>query len=441
MTIAELSEKYPYIDWLEYLNADTYAGLKFNDTEVVIVQQPTYLEQLESVLNQTDRRTIANYIIWRDLTDYIPYLTADLREMEFEFVKVISGRVIRNARWGDCVSTTSWLFPIPVSAMYVREHFYDHRIKDDVTQITNEISNEFEKLLKESDWMDNETRQEALRKLRLMNAHIAYPSELLDDAKIEEVYKNFQINETNFLHTAILVDNFAKEFYSARFHEPVNRSDWVDHSSSTHVNAYYNGAQNSIQIIAAILQGHFFSADRPSYMNYGSIGFVIGHEITHGFDDMGRHHDAEGNLKDWWDPKTSEAFVKKKRCIIEQYGNYTDARINMKLNGVNTQGENIADNGGLKLAYRAYKSSAKSAADPMLPGLPYSPEQLFWISAAQSWCSVSRPEISKMMILTDSHASGRFRVIGSVSNSVDFAKDFKCPVDAPMNPAKKCHVW
>lgn len=441
MTIAELIKKYPYIDWLEYLNAETYAGLQFNDSEVVIVQQPTYLDQLESVLNQTDRRTIANYVIWRDLTDYVGYLTADLSNMEFEFIKVISGRVIRNSRWSDCVRTTSWLFSIPVSAMYVREHFYDPRIKADVTEITKEIASEFEKVLNESDWIDKETRKEALKKLHAMEAHIAYPAELLDDKPIEEVYKNLKINENNYLHTAILLDIHAKEFYSARFHKPVNRTDWVDHASSTYVNAYYNGGQNSIQIIAAILQGHFYSADRPSYMNYGSIGFVIGHEITHGFDDMGRHHDAEGNLKEWWHLETKAAFIEKKKCIIEQYGNYTDTTINMKLNGVHTQGENIADNGGLKLAYRAYKASSKSKIDPKLPGLNYSPEQLFWISAAQSWCSVSRPEISKMMILTDSHASGRFRVIGSVSNSNEFAKDFKCPVDALMSPSKKCQVW
>lgn len=441
MTIAELGMKYPYIDWLEYLNADSYAGLKFNDSEVVIVQQPTYLDQLESILNQTDKRTIANYIIWRDLTDYISYLTADLRHMEFDFYKVISGRVAKNPRWGDCVRTTSWLFTVPVSAMYVREHFRDHRIKDDVTQMTAEILSEFEKILQESDWMDNETRKEALKKLRSMNAHIAYPVELMDDAPIENLYKNLKINETNYLHTAILLDIHIKEFYCSRFHKPVNRTDWIDHSASTYVNAFYNEGQNSIQIIAAILQGHFFSADRPRYMNYGSIGYVIGHEITHGFDDLGRLHDANGNLKDWWHPETKAAFVAKKKCIIEQYGNYTDTTIHQNLNGVNTQGENIADNGGLKLAYRAYVTSSQLKKDPMLPGLPFSPEQLFWISAAQSWCSVSRPEIKKIMILTDNHASGRFRVLGTVSNSIEFAKDFECPANAPMNPSKKCEVW
>lgn len=158
---------------------------------------------------------------------------------------------------------------------------------------------------------------------------------------------------------------------------------------------------------------------------------------------MGRLYDAEGNLVDWWHPDTKKAFVEKKKCIIEQYGNYTDSTINMNLNGVNTQGENIADNGGLKLAYRAYISAmAKSSTkDPKLPGLPFSPEQLFWISAAQTWCSIERPEIKKIMILTDNHALSRFRVLGTLSNSREFAKDFQCYENSPMNPSKKCEVW
>lgn len=385
MTFSELKTRYPFIDWLAYLNAKSYSGLVFNESDVVIVQQPTYYDQLESVLNQTDKRTIANYIIWRDLSDYIPYLTADLREMEFQFFQTITGKVIKNARWSDCVKSVAGMFNIAVSSMYVREHFRDYRIKDDISEMTAEISSEFEKILVENEWMDKETKKEALKKLRAMKSNIAYPSELMDDAPVENYYKNLKFNETNYLQSAISIDTHGKEFVCSRYHLPVNRTDWVDHSTSIYVNANYNGKTNSIQIIAAMLQGHFFSSDRPRYMNYASIGYVIGHEMTHGFDDLGRLYDADGNLKEWWQPETKKAFEEKKKCIIEQYGNYTDSSINMSLNGVNTQGENIADNGGLKLAYRAYVSTEtmKKMKDPKLPGLPFSPEQLFWISAAQ----------------------------------------------------------
>jgi len=197
------------------------------------------------------------------------------------------------------------------------------------------------------------------------------------------------------------------------------------------------------EIIAAILQGHFYAADRPYYMNYASIGYVIGHEITHAFDDNGRLYDLEGNLMDWWDPQTTEAFKEKKQCFIDQFGNYTDKATNMSLNGVASQGENIADSAGLKLAYRAYISAMKKlkTRDPILPGLAYNPEQLFWLSAAQTWCSVERPEVKKILILTDNHAPSEFRVLGTISNSEEFAKDFNCELGTPMNPVNKCEVW
>jgi neprilysin len=143
---------------------------------------------------------------------------------------------------------------------------------------------------------------------------------------------------------------------------------------------------------AGILQGVFFNADRPKYMNFGAIGSVIGHEITHGFDDEGSQFDAEGNLVDWWQEATKTAYLEKAQCIIDQYGNYTEPNVDMQLNGINTQGENIADNGGIKEAYFAYKSYVeKNGEEKMLPNLNYTTIQLFWISAAQSWCSVSRP--------------------------------------------------
>lgn len=198
-----------------------------------------------------------------------------------------------------------------------------------------------------------------------------------------------------------------------------------------------------LEILSAILQGHFYAPDRPFYMNYASIGYVIGHEITHAFDDLGRLYDLEGNLKDWWDPDTAEAFTVKKQCFIEQFGNYTDKTTNMSLNGYISQGENIADSAGLKLAYRAYTSAMNKlrAIDPTLPGMKFTSEQLFWLSAAQTWCSVERPEVKRISILTDNHALAEFRVIGTLSNSYEFARDFNCQLGSPMNPERKCEVW
>jgi len=170
---------------------------------------------------------------------------------------------------------------------------------------------------------------------------------------------------------------------------------------------------------------------------------VIGHEITHGFDDMGRQYDDTGNLANWWEDATEDKFLEKVNCIIRQYGNYTAKTVNKTLNGVNTQGENIADNGGLKQAYRAYNSwVTRHGEESRLPGLQdYTPKQMFWISAANLWCSKYRNKSLENQIKLNAHSPGMFRVQGPFSNSPDFARDFVCPVGSAMNPVKKCEVW
>lgn len=223
---------------------------------------------------------------------------------------------------------------------------------------------------------------------------------------------------------------------------------------------------------AGILQGEFFTNDRPKYLNYGGIGYVMGHEMTHGFDDQGRQFDKEGNLVEWWQPETKKKYLERAQCIIDQYSNYTVKEVGLKvcqssfyyrtwfinvtlivlqkknylltqINGINTQGENIADNGGIKEAYLAYNDWEQSNGqqEARLPGLQYSPQQMFWIGAANVWCNKYRPEALKARVITDPHSPGEFRVIGPMSNMPEFAKDFNCPLGSPMNPAKKCTVW
>jgi neprilysin len=213
---------------------------------------------------------------------------------------------------------------------------------------------------------------------------------------------------------------------------------------------------------AAILQDTFFSADRPNFVNYGTIGPLIGHIITNGFGDQGHQFDENGNLFDWWQPDTQTAYVEKEHCLIDQYGNYTEPNVNLALNGISTLNANIGDNGGIKQAYTAYKRWVTTHGEEQrLPGLDYSPDQLFWIAAAQSYCSVHRPgarvrmrvknfsstnkfhlsEAMKIRITTDYHSPDQFRVLGSFSNMVDFSKSFNCPLGSNMNPMKKCEIW
>ncbi|GAB6031348.1 NEDD8 protease Nep2 [Chamberlinius hualienensis] len=222
----------------------------------------------------------------------------------------------------------------------------------------------------------------------------------------------------------------------------VSIQKWQDIGAVAIVNAYYSPSQNLIMFPAGILQGVFFGSDRPKYINYGAIGFVIGHEITHGFDDQGRQFDEIGNLKGWWESETDMKFQNKTKCIIDQYSQYNMPEVNMTINGINTQGENIADNGGVKEAYQAYqKWVLNNGEEDLLPGLNITQLQAFWMSFANVWCSKTRPEAMILRILTGVHSPQKFRVNGVVSNSPQFANDFNCPVGSPMNPEHKCVVW
>lgn len=310
------------------------------------------------------------------------------------------------------------------------------------TEMVGEIRKQFVEILKAVPWMDEQTRAKAMIKAAAMAVHIGYPDELLDEAKLTEHYDGLEIDSEHYLEAVMTMNKFGSDVAFGKLRKPVNKTDWVSHGRPAVVNAFYSSIENSIQFPAGILQGQFFSADRPRYMNYGAIGFVMGHEITHGFDDQGRQFDVDGNLFEWWEPETRTNYLERAQCIIWQYGNYTEPLTGLKLNGINTQGENIADNGGIKESYLAYQAWVRNnQPEKTLPGLNYSQQQMFWISAAQTWCNLHRTEAMKGRILTGVHAPGEFRVLGPLRNMESFAKDFNCPVGSPMNPKKKCEVW
>ncbi|XP_048488609.1 neprilysin-2 isoform X1 [Plutella xylostella] len=442
MTIAELQRKFPSIPWLEYINQLLAPHLTVGLDEVAIVNVPQYITDLEKLLRTTPKRVQANYVMWRVAGASVSYLTEELRRRQLAYVTALSGKTERESRWKECADTTSVSMSIAVGALYIRKYFNEDS-KANALEMVNDIRQQFRKTLEEVEWMDEQTRSAALHKADSMASHIAYPSEMLDDNKLTEFYSGLEMSSDKLMESVLNLTLFGTEYLFSKLREPVNKSDWVSHGRPAIVNAFYSSIENSIQFPAGILQGAFFSANRPAYMNYGAIGFVIGHEITHGFDDQGRQFDKNGNLVDWWQEVTKLKYLEKAKCIIDQYSNYTVKEVGLKLNGVNTQGENIADNGGIKEAYFAYQAwTQRHGQEPRLPGLEkYSPKQLFWLSAANTWCSVYRNEAIKLRITTGFHAPGRFRVVGPMSNMEEFASDFHCPLGSPMNPPHKCKVW
>ncbi|VVD05133.1 neprilysin-2 [Leptidea sinapis] len=442
MTIAELQNKFPKIPWLQYVNRLLAPHVQVSLDEITIVNVPKYLSDLEGLLEITPKRVQANYVMWRVAGASVSYLTEELRRRQLAYVTALSGKTERESRWKECADTTSASMSIAVGALYIRKYF-DEKSKAKALEMVDDIRQQFSKTLSEVDWMDSMTRQAALDKAQAMASHIAYPNEMMDNNKLTEFYSGLEMSSDKLMESVLNLTLFGTEYLFSKLREPVNKTDWLGHGRPAVVNAFYSSIENSIQFPAGILQGTFFSAKRPAYMNYGAIGFVIGHEITHGFDDQGRQFDKNGNLVDWWQESTKQKYLEKAKCIIDQYSNYTVKEVGMKLNGVNTQGENIADNGGIKEAYYAYQAWTKRhGEEPRLPGLEnFSPRQMFWLSAASTWCSVYRNEAIKLRITTGFHAPGRFRVLGPLSNMDEFATDFNCPPGSPMNPHKKCKVW
>jgi len=239
--------------------------------------------------------------------------------------------------------------------------------------------------------------------------------------------------------------NKVKKFINAKalkkLREKVDPEHWTEQFTVAIVNAYYASDSNIMKFPAGILNRPYFYSKLPDYMNFGAIGTVIGHEITHGFDDQGSAQDWEGRLTDWWEKSTAKEFKKRAKCFIDQYGGYKAEQVGLNLNGINTQGENIADNGGLKAAYGAYAKFVKNKQEQKLPDLDLTPQQLFWVSYGQLWCAKYRDAELKNMIQTGKHSPGEFRTNGPLSNNRDFAKDYDCPVGSPMNPKEKCTVW
>lgn len=443
-TVAEIQTAYNYVghNWLTFFNSILPAESQLLSSDTVIVAALPFFEKLGDLLARTPKRVLANYVMWRQAVSSVNYLPTEFLDRQQEYVRLTTGRATQDPRWLQCVETTLSYFPHAFGALYVRKHFKEEA-KAKVVELVTNIKKEFKEILKDIDWMDDDTKAAADMKADKITEQMGFADELMDDAKIVEYYNTFgaTIVETQY-YQSVYNWNIASSLRSnRRLREPIDKDDWTSQVTPAIVNAFYSSLENSIKFPAGILQGAFFNADRPQYMNYGGIGYVIGHEITHGFDDQGSQYDADGNLRNWWADATRAAYLERAQCIIDQYGRFVEPLTGLNLNGINTQGENIADNGGIKQSYLAYVRWAKDHPEPRLPGLDFTPQQMFWVSAGQIWCSVYREEAMKSRVTTGVHSPGQFRVIGPMGNTKEFADDFQCASGTTMNPTSKCAVW
>lgn len=329
-----------------------------------------------------------------------------------------------------------------VGAMFVRRYF-DENSKRDTLKMTNELQTSFREILNTIEWIEPSTKLLAELKVNAMSLKIGYPDYILSHEELNNKYNDLRIEpEKYFENTLSVLIHLTRQEHS-KLGQPVNKTVW--HTAPAVVNAYYSRNKNQIMFPAGILQPPFYHRHFPKSLNYGGIGVVIGHELTHGFDDKGRLFDRDGNLHRWWTDMDIKGFHERAQCLISQYGNYTVAEVGIKVDGENTQGENIADNGGIKQAFRAYnhwlKNNPSSIQSEILPGINATHTQLFFLNFAQVWCGAMRPEATRSKLKTAVHSPGKFRVIGTLSNSDEFAKEYNCPIGSPMNPQQKCIVW
>ena len=346
----------------------------------------------------------------------------------FDFYgKTLTGAKELRPRWKRCVRFTDSDLGEALGKSYVEEAF-GGQSKQRVLNMVHAIEQALQGDIHELSWMTAETKQQALVKLAAVENKIGYPDNWRD-------YSPLKIVRGDALGNSMRANDFETHRQLAKIGNPVDRNEWS--MSPPTVNAYYSPQENNINFPAGILQPPFFDRRADDAVNLGGIGAVIGHELTHGFDDQGRHFDAKGNLRDWWTAKDSEAFEARAQCFVDQYSKYTPVD-DVHLNGKLTLGENTADNGGVRLALFALRAMA-GINGRTVEG--FTPEQQFFISFGQIWCDNARPEVLRLRAQVDPHSPDKFRVNGVLSNMPEFQKVFSCKPGSPMVSPEPCRVW
>ncbi|CAG4983508.1 unnamed protein product [Colias eurytheme] len=430
-------------DWDKYLQtvfSNTTVVLDPNADRLIVMDLP-YLQRLATLLSETDPLLVERFIWWSVFSTVSPMSISRFRDLGFAFSRSVYGLRTRAPRWKTCAANVNANFGLALSLLYVERHF-DNASRVKALEMVSDVRAAFAESVSQLTWMDDTTRARTLRKLQAIRNFVGFPEWLLNTTRLDVHYKHAEVVEGNLFETFLKLTQAAvkKSFESLRVKPDRNR--WV--ATATTVNAFYSATLNSVTFPAGILQPPFYGNGIEA-INYGSIGAIMGHEVTHGFDDQGRRYDEEGNLKQWWSAGTLEQYHGRVQCIVQQYSQYHMQQLpNYTVHGFNTQGENIADNGGLRAALHAYHIHTRRTARPAprLPGLPqYTPEQLFFLGFAQIWCGNSTVGALKSNLVEGVHSPNKIRVIGTLSNTKEFSDAWQCKPGSPMNPEHKCVLW
>uniref|UniRef100_A0A8C6NHF0 Neprilysin n=1 Tax=Nothobranchius furzeri TaxID=105023 RepID=A0A8C6NHF0_NOTFU len=428
-------------DWIYFTASimDT-VNIRIPNTEKVVNYSPNYYRRLNPVLAKYTKRDLQNYMVWRFAMNMVVGLSRAYRDTRKAFRKALSGTTSDVAVWRQCALYVNNNLDNAVGRLYVQEAFSE-KSKELMEEMIKDLREVFISNLDELTWMDAETKKAAEEKARAIRERIGYSEKIMVDEYLNNEYKDLSYSAEEYFENILENLEYVQKKRLRKLRVKVNKDEWV--TGAAVVNAFYSSSKNQIVFPAGILQPPFFSKGQANSLNYGGIGMVIGHEITHGFDDNGRNYDKDGDLKDWWTPDSTHRFLQLSKCIVDQYSNFSwDLANGLHLNGNNTLGENIADNGGIRQAYQAYKNYVrKHGEEPPLPGIDLSHDQLFFLNFAQVWCGTYRPEQAVSSIKVDVHSPGKFRVLGSLRNFPEFAKAFHCSNSSYMRAHPVCRVW
>ena len=428
MPVSELATLAPSMAWDRFLAAS--GAPRISELNVA---NPDFLKGLNSVLASTDLETIKTYLRWQLILSTPGYvLPKALDDERFDFYgRKLRGQPEQRARWKRCVQATDGALGEALGQVYVAQEFSPAN-KQATLQMVHDIEAAMDQDIDTLDWMSAATKVKAKEKLHAVADKIGYPDHWRD-------YSSLVITRDDAFGNTLRATAFESRRQLAKIGKPVDRGEWG--MSPPTVNAYYDPSMNDINFPAGILQPPLYDSHASDASNYGHIGGVVGHELTHGFDDEGRQFDGNGNLADWWTAEDGKRFDEKADCEVKEYGNFV-AVDDVKVNGKLTLGENTADNGGLRLAYIAFLADAKRKnIDLTQKQDGYTPLQQFFLGHGQSWCGSTRPEQLRLQVQTDPHSPRQFRVNGVVQNMPEFGQAFGCKSGQPMMPVNACRVW
>ncbi|XP_015119868.1 neprilysin-4 [Diachasma alloeum] len=428
--------------WRPYIE-EIFRGvveLDLDNRDKILVANLGYMKDLAVLLATTDDDKLESAVWWTVVDLVAPHSSTNLRRIWSEYINKLIHIEDSTPRSIHCAEVVDYMMGMAVSWLFVDPKFSTETAPK-VAEMLEHIRTSFASLVTTTAWMDQKTKLSTLEKSKKMVYVIGHPDWLFDEKILNEYYEGIEMRDDSYFDNMLSIARVISKTVIEEVHQSneMNETYWA--TGPTDVNAIYTVVANHITIPAAILQFPFYELGLEA-LNYGAIGTILGHELTHGFDNSGRLYDGDGNLRQWWSNDTILEYKDKVECFVQHYGSYYEEEVDEHVDGQLTLDENIADNGGLREAVLAYNSwKAQHGQEPMLPGFTHlTHEQLLFLAFAHLWCGAYTPESLRWM-LEDSHSPGHVRLKAVLTNSEEFSEAWQCPVGSPMNPRKKCRIW